>query len=321
MTLSLAMLMRDLPHTPVFTRFVFDDYNSISGQRKQRVIYAPNPAMEIVHKRIGYYLAERMPPLPHATGAVRGQSTLTNIRRHKGNRFFLLYDIRDAYPSVDLETLIRLLAERDPRIASADRYSETEEVLRRFVMAPEGGLMTGAPSSPAFFNLYAGMLIDRPLGEYAAWHGITYTRYLDDITLSSPEPFGHRVNGKRRHRKVRDGIRRIIQSSGMAIHDTKAKAHDTRCGAVFVNGLGMDSAGRIFVPRHFFRRVRGALRTAIKTAGVYPTPQTINGLMGVVRAVTKRRIFANRTEQKLLDLHTKWKWQQKHLKLVSKIRR
>lgn len=317
MTLSLIMLMRDLPHAPVFTRFVFDDYNPISGQRKQRIIYAPNPAMEIVHKRIGHYLAEHIPPLPHATGAVRGQSTLTNIRRHKGNRFFLLYDIRDAYPSVDMETLIRLLAERDPRIASADRYSETEEVLRRFVMAPEGGLMTGAPSSPAFFNLYAGMLIDKPLGEYAAWHGITCTRYLDDITLSSTEPFGHRVNGKRRHRKVRDGIRHIIQSSGMAIHDTKAKAHDTRHGAVFINGLGMDDNGRIFVPRHFFRRVRGALRTAIRTAGVYPTPQTINGLMGVVRAVTKRRVFANRTEQKLLDLHAKWKFQQKRIALAN----
>lgn len=321
MTLSLFMLTRDLPHEPVFTRFIFDDWNPISEQQKQRVIYAPNSAMKTVHTRIGHYLAEHMPPLPHATGAVRGQSTATNIRRHKGNRFFLLYDIRNAYPSVHLETLIRLLAERDPKIASSsNRYTETEEILNRFVMAPEGGLMTGAPSSPAFFNLYAGMLIDRPLSEYATWHGLTYSRYLDDITLSSAEPFGHRVEGRRKRRKVRDGIRDIIQSSGMEIHDTKAKAHDTRHGAVFVNGLGMDANGRIFVPRHFFRRVRGALRSAIRTAGVYPTHQTINGLMGVVRAVTKRRIFANRTEQKLLDLHAKWKWQQKHLKLISKIR-
>lgn len=165
MTLSLTMLLRDLPHEPVFTRFVFDDVNPISGQRKRRIIYAPNSAMRIVHRRIGHYLAEHMPPLPHATGAVRKQSTATNIRRHRGNRFFLLYDIRDAYPSVDRDTLIRLLAERDPKVANTPhRREEIEEILQRFVMAPEGGLMTGAPSSPAFFNLYAGMLIDRPLG-------------------------------------------------------------------------------------------------------------------------------------------------------------
>ncbi len=315
MHLSVSMLMRDLPHEPErqpkFRRFILEDWNPLSGHGKQRIIYAPNPAMRIVHKRIRMHLLDRCPPSPYATGSVRGGSTLVNAKRHKGNRFFLLYDIRSAYPSVDLEKLIWCLAQCDPRaVSTGDWYCEVEEVLTRFVMAEEGGLMTGAPSSPAWFNLYAGVLIDIPLGAYCLKHGLTYTRYLDDITISSLKPIGHRVNGKRKSRKIRDGIRAIIESSGMAIHDEKALAHDIMRGPVVINGIGMDRDGRMFVPRHFFHRVKNALRSALRTAGAYPPPAIVNGLMSVIRAVTRRYVFATRGQQKLLDLHRKWKWRQ-----------
>ncbi len=106
MHLSTFMLMRDLPHEPTFRRSIFDDWNPVSRRRKQRIIYAPNAAMRIVHRRIRMYLMDTCPPSPYATGSVRGGSTLVNAKRHRGNRFFLLYDIRSAYPNVDLERLI-----------------------------------------------------------------------------------------------------------------------------------------------------------------------------------------------------------------------
>ncbi len=319
MHLSVSMLMRDLAHEPLFNRSVFDDWNPISRRRKQRIIYAPNVAMRIVHKRIRMHLMDRCPPSPYATGSVRGGSTLVNAKRHKGNRFFLLYDIRGAYPSVNLERLIWCLGQCDPRsVSTGDWYYEVEEVLKRFVMAEEGGLMTGAPSSPDWFNLYAGVLIDVPLGAYCAKHGLTYTRYLDDITISSPKPIGHRVNGKRKSRAIRDGIRAIIESSGMAIHDEKAFAHDIQRGPVVINGIGMDKDGRLFVPRHFFHRVRNALRSAIRTAGVYPPPSIINGLMSVIRLVSRRYVFATRGEQKLLNLYRKWKWREDRIRNANR---
>ncbi len=181
-------------------------------------------------------------------------------------------------------------------------------------MAEEGGLATGAPSSPDWFNLYAGVLIDIPLGAYCLKHGLTYTRYLDDITISSKNPIGHRLGGKRKSRKVRDGIRAIIESSGMAIHDEKAAAHDIMRGPVVINGIGMDKDGRLFVPRHFFHRVHNALRSAIRTAGVYPPPQIVNGLWSVIRLVSPRYVFATRGEQRLFDLHRKWKWRQDRIR-------
>ena len=300
MHLDLSCLMAGCPFPPQFCRYRYLDENPLSGNVKNRTLFAPNRPMKRVHAAIIAYLRSAVPFSPWATGSVPGESTLRNAKRHAANRHFLLYDVKDAYESVDLERLLLCLANYDASLATPDGYLAMQRILELFCMAPEGGLMTGAPASPDLFNLYAMELLDRPLGAYCSKHGITYSRYLDDLTFSSLSPIGPRHG-----RKKRQGIRKIIEASGMEIHQKKSRGHDLEKTPIEINGIGIGRGGRLFVPRGFMRRARTVLYRGLN----YDTASydLVSGLMGVVLQATPRDHTANKFERKLLNLYYRWR--------------
>ncbi|MCW8128689.1 reverse transcriptase family protein [Microbulbifer halophilus] len=66
---------------------------------------------------------------------------------------------------------------------------------------PLGVLPQGASASPMLSNLAARSL-DQELTNYADQHGLVYTRYADDLTLSSSESFDKRLSIGSIHRSV-----------------------------------------------------------------------------------------------------------------------
>lgn len=257
--------------TPAFRYFPYRDRNPVSGHHKIRWIGAPNRPMRLVHARIIRRIRQLPVDRSVVTGMLPGCSPVNNVLLHRHHQFFYLIDLHSAYRQVDRQRLIELLTGLVPE-------NDAEAIgifLDRFCLDPRGGLVTGAPASPDLFNFYAARLIDERLIELCWQHGITYTRYLDDLTFSSDVVIGCRIR-----RQIRD----IIVAAGLPIQHRKCQVIDILKRPVIITGVGLDKGGRLFLPRHYLRRIRGLLHVATYRGSV--PADIVEGTMGAFKAIT-----------------------------------
>ncbi|MBI4117196.1 MAG: hypothetical protein HY451_00685 [Parcubacteria group bacterium] len=268
--MQLEKCIEGLQEAPGFSSFPLRDKNPLGGTEKVRLIRAPNQPMRVVHARFIKQLRKLRVGLPFATGARPGDSIRRNVLRHSRSRFFYLVDLASAYRNLNGERLTKILCELSGALSG--RESEVHDFLRKFCLAPEGGLIVGAPASPDLFNLYAGILIDRPMAKLCLKHRLTYTRYLDDLTFSAKRRIGWRK---------RQAVREIISQAGFGISHRKALVADLKKGPIKVNGIRLELGGRIMLPRDYLRKIRGLIHLAMTGRGDEMVYYRICGMMGV----------------------------------------
>lgn len=288
-------MLADLPGEPAFSHFTKRDVNPVSGRTKYRKLGKPNEAMATLHRRFFSYLRSyrfdgiRTACLAHSSASKRGDRTLKNVEPHRANRFFYLLDFHNAFGNVSPKHLAEMLVALDKDLAG--KQEEVETFLRRYFFSPEHGLIQGGNASPDLFNLYAGMLVDVWLEPILKRHGITYTRYTDDLTFSSPS---HITSATRRE------TRKVIEAAGFPLSWRKCEYVDLKKRPVMITGIRLIFGGRVQVPRPFIRKVRAALHAAAKP-GSDITLAKIEGLMSPIRSSLPRGQKPNRIEQRVLD--------------------
>jgi RNA-directed DNA polymerase len=112
----------------------------------------------------------------YATAYVKGKHITDNVVDHRNNRYFICLDLEDFFPSISMRRVRK-------KFSIMGYSSRASHILSRLCTC-ESNLPQGAVTSPALSNLVASQL-DRRIGGYAAKTNMTYTRYSDDITLSS----------------------------------------------------------------------------------------------------------------------------------------
>jgi RNA-directed DNA polymerase len=294
----LNKLSENISGEPAFYSFWIEDVNPVSGITKRRKIYAPNEPMRQVHARLRRYVRGLNVSLPYATAVLPGSSSFKNVKRHAHNRFFYLLDLKDAYPSLRWHKLAEGLCHFDERL-------RRQEVavglwLKRYCLTPEGGLAVGGPASPDLFNVVISRLLDGPLSKLCRKWGIEYSRYLDDLTFSSLEPIGER---KRRQ------FLKVVSEAGFGISFAKARYYDLVKGPIHINGIGLELGGRMFVPRHYLRRVEGLLHLALRGDAV--SESRVHGMMGAFWSATPRHQALNASERRVVAAYQDFLQQQK----------
>ncbi len=306
---------RKLPNKPFFTSFYLKDNNPLGGTEKKRLIWAPNKAMRIIHQRFYEWIRSLKVNSPFAVGSIPGESPLTNVQRHLANRFFYLTDISKAYKNVDAGRMALALC------SAAKMDSQEQEALaflKKYCFLPGGGLITGAPASPDLFNLYAALFIDvemakiceygglMPSSYYRPLKNLVYTRYLDDLTISSKEPIPS---------DIRKLVRSIIEDAGFKINHRKSAVLDLQKGPIVINGIGLKRlrGGKVltFLPRHYMRKVKGAMHRALKNED-RSLVHKVHGMWGTFRSATGHRAL-NVTERKFLQTYREFQQKTKHL--------
>jgi hypothetical protein len=250
--------------------------------------------MRIVQGRIQKFVRGLNIRMPHATAVLPGTNPRKNVLRHRGNRFFYLTDISDAFGSVELDRLVEVICALD---GSIDR-EDMALALRTFCFVREGkrGLVTGGLASQDLFNVYAAVLLDQPLGELAKKHNLRYTRFLDDLTFSGSESIG-------RHK--RRAIRECVSHAGMRIGHHKSKVYDLAKGPIVINGIGIASGWRkTFTPKHYVQKLLRHMHH-VETGRVdFSEINRVNGMMGAFLHATGGREFCwTRTEMRVLKAY------------------
>ncbi len=195
----------------------------------KRMIAAPTPELRQVQRWLLDNVFARVPVSPYAFAYVEGRSAPQCARRHVGATWLVKLDVKDFFHefdeaqvfsvlrSVQYSALVSLEISRivtrhvsTPQAWLPKKYASTSprrpmpdaelvpDLFDHADDAPEylshpqgvrlGYLPQGSPSSGAISNILSRQL-DEELAALASARGLTFTRYADDITLSSGEIF------------------------------------------------------------------------------------------------------------------------------------
>ena len=146
-----------------------------NGQR--RTISQPTPELKAVQRWLVTTVFGRLPISECATAYMKGASIRKNAEAHAGSAFTLHMDFENFFLSFSKGNVARFLSDTT-ELTRADRDFCSAIVTRR------GALTIGAPSSPAVTNALMHPF-DVKMENWCTRRGLVYTRYADDINISS----------------------------------------------------------------------------------------------------------------------------------------
>jgi hypothetical protein len=144
-----------------------------------REIKQPRKDLKAIQAWILRNILDRLSPSSFATAYIRRKNIQDNVFPHRNNRYFVSIDLEDFFPSISMR--------RVAKIFSLIGYSRKAASILAQLCTCDGNLPQGAVTSPALSNLITAKL-DRRISGYTSRRNMIYTRYADDITISSNNP-------------------------------------------------------------------------------------------------------------------------------------
>ena len=188
-----------------------------------RVITEPISPLKSLQKSILEFGLNRIPVHPSATGFVRGKSIVNNAAPHANQSLVVNADIRGFFPETGFKLIRRAIDQIGPMI-----LSDNARWLLAELLAYNGGLPAGAPTSPAITNVILRPM-DNALSKASKNIGVTYTRYADEVSFSGDRalsilPFARQIASqlgyefdKRKTNVFRKGRRQLV--TGLVVNE------------------------------------------------------------------------------------------------------
>ncbi len=224
---------------------------------RMRRIEEPIQALKYIQRIVHESLTKLYGPPDPVHGFIAGRSIVTNAQNHLGRRYVLNIDLTNFFPSITRQRVFgRLRAEPyslDPIVANAIASLSTNAY---------GRLPQGSPSSPVIANMIAAEM-DADLAQLCGSMNCWYTRYADDITISTSRSemspsIARYPNAKGTGQVVvGDELASIIAKHGFSLNYRKSRLKNSgtrqMCTGLIVNG------DKLSVPRSFTRHLRSLI--------------------------------------------------------------
>ncbi len=190
-----------------------------------RVISAPRARLKKLQHWILEHVLNKLPLAPPAHGFRPGHSTVTNAVPHLQSAIVINVDLKDFFPTVTyprVKGLFRKIGYSE-EVATVlglvctepDLVETVLDGITYYVARGPRRLPQGAPTSPAITNALCRRL-DKRIAGFAAKHAMTFTRYADDLTLSTKDPEG-RVGA------CLQFLRKVAIDEGFTVHPEKIR--------------------------------------------------------------------------------------------------
>ena len=287
-----------------------------------RIIRTPLEPLKGLMRKILSEVLACYPVSYHAMGFRPRRSIFDNAKRHldAGAMYMLNMDIKDFFPSIPVAR-IRLVFDdvvgKALRANGADGFviEDVIEIFSRLCTLRYGSADTailpmGTPTSPALSNLVMTPFdhrLNAQLRKLGAKYGttFTYTRYGDDICISSPDPlprrelfglvksllkqFGFSPNEKKTRNLRRNGSGPPMEVTGLILGedhlllpDEKLQTYAYKIMAVLIEARPSDSE---------LSYMRGALGLIRMIYGLNLTPRIHSAIQRAVREVGEEQVI------------------------------
>lgn len=175
---------------PVLCKKRYQTFTIKKKSGADRIIHAPVKGLKSILRSLNFVLQCVYEPHEAATGFVLDKSIVDNAKKHVRHHYVLNMDLKDFFHTFD-RNRVKMGFIYEPFDLSGDK-EPLAFLLASLCTHPfeiNGEVKTvlpqGSPTSPTLTNILCKKL-DRRLTGLANRFGVTYTRYADDITFSSP---------------------------------------------------------------------------------------------------------------------------------------
>lgn len=146
--------------------------------KPRSVLSAHGPLRELQSRLYRHILLPRLQPSPHSHGGITERSILSNLNPHVASVFGFTTDISNFYPSIHNARVYRLFV---------GRFACSPDVARicTHLCTQDRHLALGLITSPFIADQIVDDL-DQRIAYLCTSQGLVYTRFVDDITISSP---------------------------------------------------------------------------------------------------------------------------------------
>ena len=173
-----------------------------NGQIKQRAIRPSTHRLKLIQQVIKNKILSKVEFPQNVHGGIKTKSNITNAKKHQGKKYQFTTDLQNFYPSVKHYHVYNAFVS----IGISTHQAHWLTKLTTW----KGELPQGTPTSTHIANLVF-LKTDEQLIAFCNGNGITYTRYIDDLTFSSSQDF----------KLLLPELMRIINSSGFRISHRK----------------------------------------------------------------------------------------------------
>lgn len=159
-------------------------YRSVEIPKKRggsRKIYLPSPEIKMFQHYISEKFLSKVKTSTNATAYTKNKSIIDNVSPHLVNEHFLFTDISNFFDAIDLDIMISILKQE---ITNLD-LDDIADIVR--ICTYQGKFVQGAVTSPIISNIYLSSFDKKIHKIVSDLKDGKYTRYSDDITISSSE--------------------------------------------------------------------------------------------------------------------------------------
>jgi RNA-directed DNA polymerase len=175
-----------------------------NGTPKKRIIRPSYSRLKQIQRSINVNILSKVRLPENIQGGVKKKSNITNAKRHQGNKYQFATDLLNFFPSITHKQIFNMFLNLG--------FSHYVSNWLTKLTSIEFELPQGTPTSTAIANLVF-FETDKKLIAICELNHITYTRYVDDLTFSSPKDF----------RRLTTQILDIVRDSSFKISYRKTK--------------------------------------------------------------------------------------------------
>lgn len=248
----------------------------------QRWIAHPSRPLKLLQRWINFRVFRHLPVHDAAMAYRKGRNIRENAVRHKDSRYTVRIDFKDFFPSFHAKGVRKFLHDMNGLYVDLD-VVDIDFVVR--VVSRNDALTIGAPSSPVITNAMM-YLFDSALASACADRDLIYTRYADDLFISSTEP--GRLSDIP---ALVQELAAIFPYSSLNINPTKT-AFLSRKYHREITGLVITPEGRLSIGRDRKREIKSLVHRY--SAGAISSEKLayLRGLLAFAEDVEPKFIFA-----------------------------
>ncbi|WP_213763351.1 reverse transcriptase domain-containing protein [Caballeronia sp. dw_19] len=259
---------------------------------KERLVFVPDKVLKKYHSFLNLFVFNYLPINEDVVFSYRkGTNVTAAVRKHRNSKHFYQTDISNFFDSITVDIVRRCILRGEEQTPVSDMGEFIDRIVELVTM--EGKLPLGFATSPAISNT-ALLPFDDSLAAYCSHKNLVYTRYSDDITISSSE--------KEPLFALDDALRDILSAHGfpnMQFNEHKTKISSTG-RKIKILGMVILPNGQVTLDSKIKNRIETLLHLYVNNQSAL-FDLTKSDLDGSYETLSGFLNYANTVDQSYLD--------------------